>query len=388
MGFRTGFELKRDKRGYQNETKNSTRCRLECRRLVSRPSGVLEARLGASTKCIVSRQRRPVSQIDKENRQSYNEMECRTKGIKMKQIIQSLHTGTDAGKGFLLRQVKDQLQSKIRAKQELSPLETDLWDLINFEELSQNDRLALEQRLTKVSILSNGMINPKTAKDAGLGDVSNWILHLSPSDLSGVNICPNASAGCRAACLNGAGRGLFDGVQMPRLRKTLYFLKFRQTFLTRLSREIGKICAKTSNRVIVRLNGTSDLAWELFKVGDTGKNIFELYPNVTFYDYTKVFKRLERIVSIPNYHVTFSASESNWDDCLKALNLGVNVATVFRTSALPETYQGFKVIDGDKHDFRFLDARETVGLIVGLKAKGIAKRDTSGFVRDVGTVVH
>lgn len=300
----------------------------------------------------------------------------------MKQIIQSLHTGTDAAKGLLLRQVKDKLQRKIDTNVDLSPLETDLWDLIHYDTINEQCQINLRLRLNKLSLLSSGITNPKTAKESGLGDVSNWILHLSPSDLSGVNVCPNASAGCRAACLNGAGRGLFDGVQLPRLRKTLYFLKARQQFISHIDKEISKIEAKTKERIIVRLNGTSDLSWEIFPIRD-GKNIFELHQNVTFYDYTKVFKRLERIKVIPNYHVTFSASESNWDDCLKALALGVNVATVFRTATLPETYQGFAMIDGDKHDFRFLDAKASIGYIVGLKAKGIAKRDATGFVRDL-----
>lgn len=303
----------------------------------------------------------------------------------MKQIIQSLHTGTDTEKGLLLRQVKDKLQSKIDTGHNLSPLETDLWDLIHFDTLTDNAIIGLKMRLAKMSLLSNGVTNPKTAKDAGLGVVSNWILHLSPSNLSGVNVCPNASAGCRSACLNGAGRGLFDGVQLPRLRKTLYFLKVRQQFLSHIDKEISKISAKTPkrHRIIVRLNGTSDLSWEIFPIRD-GKNIFELHQNVTFYDYTKVFKRLERIKLISNYHVTFSASESNWDECVKALSIGINVATVFRTEALPETYQGYTVLNGDTHDFRFLDLKhDSKGYIVGLKAKGIAKRDVSGFVRDV-----
>lgn len=299
----------------------------------------------------------------------------------MSQIIQSLQNGTDVAKGLLLRQVKDRIKLKLDQDEALSPLETDLWDLIHFDTLPQGARDALALRLKKIHLLSEGAVNPKTAKDAGLSDLSNWILHLSPSDLSGVNVCPMASRGCRAACLNGAGRGLFDGVQLPRLRKTLYFLKLKQQFLSQIDTEISKIETKDKGkRIIVRLNGTSDLSFELMPIRD-GKNIFELHQNVTFYDYTKVFKRLERIKTIQNYHVTFSASESNWDDCLKALNLGVNVAMVFKGPALPKSYQGFGMIDGDLHDFRFLDVRGDVGLIVGLKAKGPAKRDATGFVR-------
>ncbi len=218
----------------------------------------------------------------------------------MSQIIQMLQNGTDAAKGLLLRQVKDKIQNKINNNQDLAPLERDLWDLINFESLGGLGRLDLKSRLSKISLLSDGVTNPKTAKDAGLTNFVNMILHLSPSDLSGVNVCPMASRGCRAACLNGAGRGLFDGVQLPRLRKTLYFLKLKKEFLSHIDTEIFKIENKNKRkRIIVRLNGTSDLSWESMPIRD-GKNIFELHQKVTFDDYTKVFKRLERIKTIPN----------------------------------------------------------------------------------------
>jgi hypothetical protein len=300
----------------------------------------------------------------------------------MSQIIQNLHNGDDTAKGLLLRSVTDLIAQNVKAKKPLSKLELDLQDLIAYHVPSNNAKPDLVKRLSKLDLLSAGITNPKTAKDAGLDNLSNWILHLSPSDLSGVNICPSASQGCRAACLNGAGRGLFDGVQLPRLRKTLYFVKFRNEFLAHLDREIAKICKKDQGKtIVVRLNGTSDISFEMFKVRDN-KNLFELYPNVIFYDYTKVFSRLARIKLIKNYHVTFSCNESNWNECVKALQLGINIATVFRTENLPLTYQGFQVINGDIHDFRFLDVRGDLGVIVGLKAKGPAKKDKSGFVKD------
>jgi hypothetical protein len=312
-----------------------------------------------------------------------------TKGFTVKQIIQTLHGDSDAPKGMLADAVRSRLDAKTLAGATLTPLETDLADLLAFDTLSDTAKTALQKRLSKLSLLSKGTANPKTAKDAGLGEVSNWILHLSPSNLSGFNVCPMASKGCRAACLNGAGRGLFDGVQLPRLRKTLYFVKMRELFLKQIDSELTKIEAKAPRgvRVIARLNGTSDLSFEAWTVRD-GKNIFDLHPNIQFYDYTKVLARLERVKSIPNYHITFSASETNWTNSLKALALGVNVAVVFRTAALPNSFEGYRVIDGDTHDFRFLDKTGLLhGFIVGLKAKGIAKRDSSGFVRDVAVQV-
>lgn len=294
------------------------------------------------------------------------------------QFIQKLHKDSNASKGFLVEAVSNALKNKT----ELTQVERDLIDLINIDDLGPDAKLDLVNRLSKIDLLSKGAVNPKTAKTLGL-DVSNFILHLTPSDLSGFNVCPAASKGCRAACLNGAGRGLFDGVQLPRLRKTLYFIHFRAHFLSHLDSEIAKIerdAAKSGLRPVVRLNGTSDLAFESFKIRD-GKSIFELYQNVTFYDYTKMFNRLARLklMQLKNYHVTFSASETNSVEARKALGLGFNVAMVF--DAIPKTYKGFEVIDGDLHDFRFLDQGQ--GVIVGLKAKGPAKRDASGFVRRV-----
>lgn len=190
----------------------------------------------------------------------------------MSQIIQTLHGNADAPKGFLLDQVKTKLESMPR--NELTALHFDLLDLISFDALDNGQRLDLANRLSKINLLTEGAVNPKTAKTLGL-KVSNYILHLTPSDLSGFNVCPAASKGCRAACLNGAGRGLFDGVQLPRLRKTLYFAKFRMHFLSHLDREIGKIerdAKRDGLTPIVRLNGTSDLPFEAFKIRD-GKSI-------------------------------------------------------------------------------------------------------------------
>lgn len=298
----------------------------------------------------------------------------------MSQLIQTLHRDANAPKGFLLDQVKARLESM--PDTDKTALHRDLEDLINFDSLTNEAKLDLRKRLSKVNLLSEGAVNPKTAKTLGL-NISNYILHLTPSDLSGFNVCPAASKGCRAACLNGAGRGLFDAIQLPRLRRTLYFRHFRIDFLSQLDREIGKIEANAKRdglTAVVRLNGTSDLPWESFKVRD-GLSLFELYQNVTFYDYTKVYSRLARLklMRLKNYHVTFSASESNSVEAKAALQLGFNVAMVFDT--VPSIYKGFQVIDGDAHDFRFLDQGQ--GVIVGLKAKGPAKRDASGFVRRI-----
>jgi len=224
--------------------------------------------------------------------------------------------------------------------------------------------------------------NPKIQKGTALGYLS-FILHLAPYTVSGKNTCPKATAGCAAACLNTAGRGgMFrkgettNVIQQARIRKTNYFYTDRGAFLQDLRDDIAKAIRFAEGKglkPVFRLNGTSDLSFEKYTVGDTGKNIFELFPEEQFYDYTKVLGR--KVKDIANYHLTFSRAESNDSDVAKALEQGMNVAAVF--DELPKEYRGRAVINADLHDLRFLDPR---GVICGLKAKGRAKKDASGFV--------
>jgi hypothetical protein len=223
-----------------------------------------------------------------------------------------------------------------------------------------------------------GYQNAKTIKGEDLGYITG-ILYLAPSDLSGVDLCPKASDGCRAACLFTAGRGRFKSIQDARMNKTNYWLESPLEFAEQLKKEISKAKIKADKlglKLCIRLNGTSDIAWEL------KTDIIQSFPDIQFYDYTKIAARFKR--KLPdNYHLTFSLSESNQSDALKVLALGGNVAAVFRDSNLPDSFLGFKVVDGDSHDLRFLDASHGQGLIIGLKAKGQAKKDASGFVQDV-----
>lgn len=212
----------------------------------------------------------------------------------------------------------------------------------------------------------------------------NAILHLAPAKLSGYEVCPKRSSGCTKSCLNMAGRGRFDGAQLARIRKTRLLFEDRDLFLNLLRKDIEAIIRKADRENMIpcfRLNGTSDLSWELDKFGC----IFKEYPNVQFYDYTKILARCKpdsKARSIPNYHLTFSKSECNWSECTQALDYGINVAAVFEK--VPRKYEGYRVINGDQNDLRFLDKK---GVIVGLKYKksfdnktGKAKQDSSGFV--------
>jgi len=217
--------------------------------------------------------------------------------------------------------------------------------------------------------------NPKIQKGTKLGYLS-FILHLAPSTLSGHNTCPKATAGCIAACLNTAGRGgMFkkgentNMIQKARIRKTEYFYNDRVGFMADLEKDIAKgikMAAKLGLTPVFRLNGTSDLSWEKY-------GIIEKFPTVQFYDYTKILGR--KVAHLPNYFLLFSKADGNDQDVAKAMAQGMNVAAVF--DKVPESYAGVNVIDADEHDLRFLDPK---GVVAGLKAKGRAKKDYSGFV--------
>ena len=201
------------------------------------------------------------------------------------------------------------------------------------------------------------------------------------------NTCSMAKiASCFKGCLYSAGRGKFNNVQDARTRKTTLFFTDRKEFLRLLVND----CIKFETRAIkqgvkpcVRLNGTTDIQWEKIKVIKDDieyDNIFSAFPNIQFYDYTKIFKR--DVSHIKNYHLTWSYSEANqWyaKQYKTAIKNGMNIAVVFRDKNLPKKFLGLTVIDGDKDDLRFLDPKSS---IVGLYAKGDARKDNSGFVID------
>ena len=218
--------------------------------------------------------------------------------------------------------------------------------------------------------------NPKLLKGEKKGYLS-FVLHLAPADLSGKEVCPKRTAGCTAACLNTAGRGgiikkgeTTNKIQEARIRRTKMFFDNRPQFFSDLISDIQsaiRYAAKKGLTPVIRLNGTSDIAWEKF-------DIIQSFPDVQFYDYTKV--RGRKVSHLKNYHLTFSKADGNDMDVRLAASAGMNVAVVFKKE-LPTTYLGRQVVNGDETDLRFLDPK---GVIVGLKAKGKAKKDTSGFV--------
>ncbi len=230
-----------------------------------------------------------------------------------------------------------------------------------------------------MKLLSIG--NPKILKGMKQGYMT-YILHLAPADVSGYNTCPKATAGCKAACLNTAGRGgMFkkgettNVIQQARIRKTKMFFEDRENFLAILKDDIRKAIKQATKKGLIpvfRLNGTSDIAWEKY-------GVIQEFPNVQFYDYTKILGR--KVNGLANYQLTFSAADGNDLDVRRAIKEGYNVATVFgikKSQPMPEIYEGMPVFNGDDSDLRFLDPK---GVVVGLYAKGKAKKDTSGFVK-------
>lgn len=232
----------------------------------------------------------------------------------------------------------------------------------------------------KLNLISSGNTNAKTVKN----ESETYILYLSPYNLNdtGKNICPFATKGCSDACLNSAGRGKFSNVQLARRRKTNLFFSDRKLFLQQLVDDLTKInkkAIKENKLIYIRLNGTSDIDFNQLLLRYFGIS-FVSFGSLRFYDYTKDKNKALRYPGYSEYdvyRVTYSRKETDTDlDIKLLLSTGVNVAAVF-ANELPDTYLGYPVINGDLTDLRFNDP---AGVIVGLKAKGKAKKDCSGFV--------
>ena len=254
----------------------------------------------------------------------------------------------------------------------------------------------------RLKILSVGT-DAKTVKGFKL-QVCTAILYLAPADEAGRgNLCPHASAGCRAACLFTAGRGKFDNVRTARINKTLRWFDDRRQFLADIVRDITnleKYCKRHKLTPAVRLNGTSDIPWENVMLPDDGCNLMDLFPGVKFYDYTKNPHRAIKSASgkLPaNYSLSFSRSEDNRRQVAQVIHAGGNVAAVYSrdrfdrftwsakgiargiVSGMARGFfpDGPRIFNGDLSDARFLDPS---GVVVALKAKGDAREDSSGFV--------
>lgn len=262
--------------------------------------------------------------------------------------------------------------------------------------------------------------NPKILKGLRKYGIATAVLHLAPAAQSGRTMCVTATPGCTAGCLTTAGRGGIPGkkrrkaitlvsgtpyvppnsIQEARVLKTIFFWEQRQDFMHRLAGAIAGFvdwARKRRMKAAIRLNGTSDIRWEAqaFTYGGRRyRNLMEAFPGVQFYDYTKNPFRLDGGHFPRNYHLTFSIAETGaqpQQHAAHALKRGMNLAVVFDTRknrSLPRTWAGLPVIDADLHDMRFLDNWENRikgPLVAGLRAKGRAIGDSSGFVRNAGS---
>jgi hypothetical protein len=246
---------------------------------------------------------------------------------------------------------------------------------------------ALRRRAGINPLLSTPNANPKVKKNQKIG-VLGTVLHLAPGNMSGHEVCPKRSPGCSAACLHFSGNpARLERKTKARIARTRLLYSDRNLFMNILALEIQahiKAAARKGMKPGFRLNGTSDIVWEKKKfilfpevsteIGRHADTIISLFPDASFYDYTKIPGRTPP----SNYHLTFSESEINGADVAAEMARGLNIASVFFHD-LPATHLGRSVIDGDEHDYRPADPH---GVIVGLKAKGVkGKADRSGFVK-------
>lgn len=233
--------------------------------------------------------------------------------------------------------------------------------------MSFNQSLAKKQ--TGINYIG-GINTSSKLKKNGKNGVYTYVVYLAPHTLSGNNVCPMATKECMAACLVGSGQAKLDynRVMSARIKRTQLFFAARGYFTQWVIAEIEsaqKKAIREGFEFSVRFNGTSDINLKTVKLDD-GRNLLEIFPDVQFYDYTKVLKRYNLVKEYPNYHLTFSYSGANWDECEIALKNDMNVAVVFKNKPFPSQYKGFNVVDGDDSDLRYIDGK---GVIVGLKYK-------------------
>ena len=217
----------------------------------------------------------------------------------------------------------------------------------------------------------------KTEKSRKLG-VNTKVMYLVPG-----LFCPAASPGCLRSCL-GHSSGRLAGSQAAdaRDKRSALYLAERELFMHVLYAEIaqhGLESRQQGLQAAVRLNGSSDIPWE-----ERHPELFRMFPEVQFYDYTKLAPRMKAFLQRSqddstwpsNYHLTYSLSETNSGSAEKVLEAGGNVAAVF-WPRVPSRWRGVEVIDGDASDARHRDPSPRY---VGLSAKGVAKRELGGFV--------
>jgi hypothetical protein len=227
----------------------------------------------------------------------------------------------------------------------------------------------------------------KLAKNKKVSGQYTYIIYLAPSNTSGFNVCKHSTKECRLGCLATSGRAGMeektgkDMIKNSRIKKTKLFIQHQEYFMRWVIAEMTRFQKKAERDGMgfsARLNGTSDIDYS--KIYVDGKNIFEIFPDVQFYDYTKDASRMNH--NIPNYQLTFSYTGRNTQKSVDVLAKGNNVAVVFdvkANKALPQQYMGYKVVDGDLTDFRPNDDK---GIIIGLRFKEIGNKEISKQIKE------
>jgi len=233
------------------------------------------------------------------------------------------------------------------------------------------------KKLTGLNYLGSVNLTTKHAKAYDYNELT-YSLYLAPAKMSGYEVCPKRNEECTSLCLNESGMNRIyvrkNRINESRIKKTKLFFEEREFFVNWLIDEISITKKKAENlgyKFSVRLNNTSDISPELFYTTIDGKkkNLLEIFPDVQFYDYTKVYNRIELTKKYSNYDLTFSFSGYNFEECIESLNNDVRVAVVFKK--VPEKFWGYDVIDGDKYDMRYKDS---TNVIVGLKFKTVRNK--------------
>jgi len=247
------------------------------------------------------------------------------------------------------------------------------------------------KKQTGLSYLGSINSSAKIIKNRKVSNVNTYVLYLAPANQSGYNVCPYSTKECRLGCLATSGRAKMELnstkrdniIQNSRIIKTKLFFEHNEFFMQWLIAEIEAEKRKSEAKGIpfsARLNGTSDIQWEHYKVDN--KNIFELFPDVQFYDYTKNYRRMFSTSLYKNYHLTYSYNGKNENECIEVLKNKMNIAIIFNVKNVeqfPTHWNGFEVINGDLTDYRPNDGE---GVIVGLKWKNIANKDVNERIKN------
>lgn len=239
---------------------------------------------------------------------------------------------------------------------------------------------AQAKQVTGLTYLGSVSKTVKHKKSKKYGELT-YSLYLAPAKSSGYEVCPGRTAECSRLCLNESGMNSMvqiergDIINDSRIQKTRLFFEHREFFMKWMIFEIQAAKRKAANMgftLSVRLNNTSDINPEDFQLN--GQNILQLFPDVQFYDYTKVASRVELTKKYSNYDLTFSYTGYNLTECQKMLLNKIRVAVVFKN--VPEQFMGYPVIDGDKYDMRYKDLNP---VIVGLKYKRVRTKLTNNI---------